>query len=46
MVDDIVHKRVIEGKREEIRAEYQAALLERQQGRIKSGSVSDLFGSL
>jgi len=46
MVDEIVRKRVIEGKREEIRADYQAALLERKQGRIKSGSVADLFGSL
>lgn len=26
MVDEIVHKRIIEGKREEIRADYQAAL--------------------
>jgi len=46
MVDEIIHKRVIESKREEIRADYQAALLERQKGRIKSGSVADLFGSL
>lgn len=46
MVDEIIHKRVIEGKREEIRADYQAALKERKQGRIKSGSVDDLFGAL
>ena len=46
MVDEIIHKRVIDGKREEISAAYQAALLERQQGQIKSGTVSDLFGSL
>lgn len=46
MVDEIIHKRLIEGKREEIRDDYQAALLERQQGRIKSGSVSELFGSV
>jgi hypothetical protein len=46
MVDDIMRKRVIDGKREDIHADYAAALLERQQGRIRSGSVSDLFGSL
>jgi hypothetical protein len=46
MVDEIVHKRIIDGKREEIRADYQAALLEREQGKTKSGSVNDLFGVL
>lgn len=43
MVNEIIHKRVIEGKREEIFADYQAAIIERQEGKIKSGSVSDLF---
>ena len=46
MVDETIHKRVIEGKREEIRTDYRAALLERREGRIKSGTVSDLFGNL
>ena len=46
MVDEIVHKRIIDSKREEIRAEYQAALREREQGKTKSGSVNDLFGAL
>ncbi len=46
MVDEIMHKRIIEGKRENIRADYRAALEERSQGRTRSGSVSDLFGSL
>jgi hypothetical protein len=46
MVDEIVHKRIIDGKREEIRTDYQAALLEREQGKTKSGSVNDLFGAL
>ena len=46
MVDEIMRKRIIEGKREEIRADYLAALDERAQVRIQSGSVSDLFGSL
>jgi hypothetical protein len=46
MVDEIIHKRVIEGKREEIRTDYHAALLERREGRIKSGTVSELFGNL
>jgi len=44
MVDEIVHKRVIEGKREEIHADYLAALEERNLGKTKSGSVDDLFG--
>lgn len=46
MVDEIMHKRIIERKREEIRADYRAALEERAQGRTRSGSVSDLFGSI
>jgi len=46
MIDEIMRKRIIEGKREDIRADYLAALEDRAQGRIKSGSVSDLFGSL
>jgi hypothetical protein len=46
MVDDIIRKRVIDGKREDIHADYVAALLQRQQGRIKSGSVYDLFENL
>jgi len=46
MVDEIVHKRLIEGKREAIRGDYQSALDERKLGQTKSGSVSDLFGSL
>jgi hypothetical protein len=44
MVDEIVHKRIIEGKREEIHADYLAALEEWNQGKTKSGSVDDLFG--
>jgi len=46
MVDEIMRKRIIEGKRDEIRVDYLAALEDRAQGRIQSGSVSDLFGSL
>jgi hypothetical protein len=46
MVDEIMHKRIIEGKREEIRADYLRALEERTQGRTRAGSVSDLFGSI
>jgi hypothetical protein len=46
MVDEIMHKRIIEGKREEINNDYRLALEERAQGKIKTGSVSDLFGSL
>jgi hypothetical protein len=45
MVDEILHKRIIEGKRDEIRADYVVALDEHAHGRIKSGSVGDLFGS-
>ena len=46
MVDEIMHKRIIEGKREEIHADYLASLEDRSQGRIKSGSVNELFESL
>jgi hypothetical protein len=46
MIDEIMHKRIIEGKRGEIHADYLAALEDRSQGRIKSGSVNELFGSL
>jgi hypothetical protein len=46
MVDEIMHKRIIEGKRDEIHADYVAALDERAHGRIKSGSVGDLFGGI
>jgi hypothetical protein len=46
LVDEIMHKRIIEGRREEIRADYIAALEERSHGRTRTGSVSDLFGSL
>jgi hypothetical protein len=45
MVDEIMRKRIIEGKREDIRSDYLAALADRTQGRIKSGSVNDLCGS-
>lgn len=46
MVDEIVHKRIIEGKREEIYAEYLAALEDRNRVTIKSGSVDDLFDAI
>ncbi len=46
MVDEIMRKRIIEGKREEIRSHYRADLEERAHGRIKSGSVGDLFRSI
>jgi hypothetical protein len=46
MLDEIVHKRIIEGKREEIRAAYLAAVEERKQGKTMSGSVDDLFGAI
>ena len=46
MVDEIMHKRITDCKREEIRTEYSAALEERTRGETKSGSVDQLFGSL
>ena len=46
MVDEIVRKRITEGKREEIHAEYLAALEDRKQKKIKTGSVDDLFGTI
>jgi hypothetical protein len=46
LVDGIVHKRIIEGKREAIRADYLAAMEERKHGRIMSGSAADLYGTI
>ena len=46
LVDEIMHKRIIEGKRKEIYADYRAALEERVQGQTRSGSVSDLFRNI
>ena len=44
MVDKIVHKRIIEEKRDAIHADFVTAIEERKQGKIKSGTVDDLFG--
>ncbi|MBP7094742.1 MAG: hypothetical protein KBC36_01495 [Spirochaetia bacterium] len=46
LVDEIMRKRIVEAKRDEIRADYLASLEERAQGRSKSGTVGDLFESL
>lgn len=46
MLNTIVQKRLIDNKRNAIQSDYETALLERQQGQIKSGSVSDLFESI
>lgn len=46
MVDEIMHNRIIDCKREEIRTEYRAAMEERTRGQTKYGSVEKLFGSL
>ena len=46
MLDEIVHKRIVEEKRSDIRADYMAAVEDRKQGRTKTGSVDDLFGAV
>jgi hypothetical protein len=46
MIDEIMRKRIIEEKRDEIRTDYLVALEERRQGRVRSGSVDDLFGAI
>jgi hypothetical protein len=46
MLDEIVHKRIVEEKRSEIHADYMAALEDRKNGRTKTGSVDDLFGAV
>jgi hypothetical protein len=46
MVDEIIRKRTIEGKCDEIHAEYLSAIEERKQGKTKSGSVDDLFAAI
>ena len=43
MVEDILHKRIIEEKREEIYSDYQEALKDYKEGKCKSGSVEDLI---
>ncbi|MFH2115169.1 MAG: hypothetical protein ABIJ86_11755 [Spirochaetota bacterium] len=45
LVDEIMHKRIIEGRREEIHTAYITALENRARGQTKSGSVSDLLGN-
>jgi len=39
-------ERIVEAKRDEIRADYLASLEERAQGRARSGTVDALFASL
>ncbi|HOX19072.1 MAG TPA: hypothetical protein PKW82_11485 [Spirochaetales bacterium] len=46
LVDEIMRKRIIEAKRDEIRADYLASLEERAQGRAGSGMLDALFDSL
>lgn len=46
MLNTIVQKRLIDNKQNTIQSDYETALFERQQGQIKSGSVSDLFESI
>ncbi len=46
LVDEIMRKRIIEAKREEIRADYLASLEERALGRASSGTVGALFENL
>lgn len=46
MIYDIIRRRIIEGRREGIKADYLAALDERAQGLTRSGSVSDLFAKI
>jgi len=46
LVDEIMRKRIVEVKRDEIRADYLASLEERAQGRARSGTVDALFASL
>ena len=46
LVDEIMKKRIIEGRREEIHTAYTTTLEDRARGRTKYGSANDLFGSL
>jgi len=43
-LDDIMRKRIIEGKREAILKEYEQSKEDRCNGTICSGTVNDLFG--
>lgn len=46
LILDILRKRIIEEKRELLYLDYQAAMRDFNQGKTKTGSVSDLFSSL
>ncbi|HPC72585.1 MAG TPA: hypothetical protein PLB48_12320 [Treponema sp.] len=46
LIDEVMHKRIIEAKRDEIYADYCAAQKERMKGQIHSGSVDDLLNSV
>lgn len=43
-LDDIMRKRIIEGKRKAILKEYEDAMEDHCNGAICSGTVNDLFG--
>ena len=46
MLDEILHKRIIEEKREEIYRNYQDSLSDYKKGQIKTGTVKDLFNGI
>ncbi len=46
MLLDILQKRVIEEKRELLYRDYRKAMKDYQTGKVKTGSVDDLFNSI
>ena len=46
MVSEILQKRIIEEKRNQIYSDYLSAMDEKSNGTIKTGSVKDLFKSI
>lgn len=45
-LDEILHKRIIEEKREQIYNDYQKDLKDYQEGNVKTGTVKDLLNGI
>lgn len=46
LLEDILHKRIVEEKRDEIYSNYQKSLKSYKNGEVKSGNAKDLFKDL
>lgn len=46
MLDEIIHKRIIEEKRDQIYNHYQESLTEYKSGNIKTGTIDELLNEI